>query len=54
MAQRNDVQYPGLDVLGPTFGMTMSDEHDSGSILCLRENHRADFEGKDDNLFTNN
>ena len=26
---------------------------DSANILCLRDNHRAGFEGKDDNLFTN-
>ncbi len=28
--------------------------HDSGNILRLREDHRADFEGRDDNLFANN
>ena len=33
--------------------MTMSDEDGNGSILCLRENYRADFEGKDDNVFVN-
>ena len=35
------------------FGTDMSDEHDSGSILCLRENHQEDFEGKKHNPFTN-
>ncbi len=53
MGKRNDVQYRGFDVLGPIFGMTMSDEHDRGSILCLRENHRADSEDKDDNVLVN-
>ncbi|MDP6038791.1 MAG: hypothetical protein QGG64_09590, partial [Candidatus Latescibacteria bacterium] len=34
-------------------GNTMSDEDGNGSILYLQENHRADFEGKDDNVFVN-
>lgn len=35
----------------PAAAVTMSDEHDNGNILCLRENHRTDSEGKDDNVF---
>ena len=42
-----------LTFLGQLFGMTMFDENDNGSILCLRDNHGADFEGKDDNVFMN-
>ncbi len=42
-----------LMFLDQLFGMDISDEYDNGSILCLRENHRADLEGKDDHVFVN-
>ena len=41
------------DMLRLPFGTDTSDEHDNGNILFLRENHRADCEGKDDKMLLN-